>query len=167
MVQCLKSVLLLNHFKNARRKARHAHASWNNLPNKLTSETAGAIWTESRSGARPNLPLVNRTQHKLFPKKTKWKEGGGNENFPISEANRQLSPSLVDIRGWLLLFDGANLNIPPVDLDSCLLLSKCDNMQKEDCFQILWNPIMTIGGKKLYVPDSFILFIFAVQCAFY
>lgn len=150
MDQCLKSVLLFSHFKNARRKAWHAHASWNNLPNKLTSGTAGANWTESRSGARPNLPLVNRTQHKLFLKKMKREAVGGNENFPISEANRQLSPSLADVRGWLLLFDGANLNIPPVPLDSCLLLSECDNMQKEDCFQILWHPIMTFRGEKNY-----------------
>lgn len=93
---------------------------------------------------------------------------GGDENFPISEANRLLPPSLADVRGWLLLFDGANLNIPPVPLDSCLLLSKCDNMEKEDCFHILWHPIMTFRGeKKLYVPNSFILFIFAEQRAFY
>lgn len=154
MDQCLKSALLLNHFKNARRKAWHAHASWNNLPNKLTYGTPGANWTESRSGARPNLPLVNRTKHKHFLKKMKW-EVGGNENFPISEANRLLSPSLADVRGWLLLFDGANLNIPPVPLDSCLLLSKCDNMEKEDCFQILWHPIMTFRGEKTICAEFF------------
>lgn len=76
MDQCVKSVLLFNRFKNPRRKGWQAHASWNNLPNKLTSGTAGANWTESRSGARPNLPLVNRTQHILFLKKMKWKEDG-------------------------------------------------------------------------------------------
>lgn len=69
-----------------------------------------------------------------------------NEIFLISEANRLLSPSAADARGWLLLFDVANLNIPPLPWDCCLCLSECNNTQKEDCFQILGHPIMTFRG---------------------
>lgn len=78
----------------------------------------------------------------------KW-NGGKKKNkktdeiFPISEANRLLSPSLADVCGWLLLFDGANLNIPPVPWDCGLCLSERDNIQKEDCVHILCHLIMT------------------------
>lgn len=116
---------------------------WNNVPSKLTSRAVGAICSESRSGVRSTSRWS--TGHKTSSlKKMKWgREKKTDEIFPISEANRLLSPSLADVCGWLLLFDGANLNIPPVPWDCCLCLSGRDNTQKEDCFHILCHLIMT------------------------
>lgn len=70
-----------------------------------------------------NLPLVNRAQNKLSEENEMGKNKK-DETFPISEANRLLSPSLADVCRRLLLFDGANLNILLVPWDCCLCLSE-------------------------------------------
>lgn len=125
-----KAVLLQKHFINIGNKPRYSHTMWNNVPNKLGRQ--------ERFVQKGALVFAQPPTGQQGTKQALWRKWNGEEKkkkqideiFPISEANRLLSPSLADVCGWLLLFDGANLNILPVPWDCCLCLSECDNTQK-------------------------------------
>lgn len=73
-------------------------AMWNNLPNKLTSETAAAISTEWRSGARPTSRWSTGHQTSSL-KKMKWGREKKRWDFP-NIRSKQIAFSLACRRTW-------------------------------------------------------------------
>lgn len=126
----------------------------------ITFQINWPLGRRERFGQKAVLVLVQTsrwsTEHntKSFRRKLNGRRVGG---MRISQYQKQTDCFLPHLQTYV---GGYCCLMGLIWIFRLCLWNKCDNMQKKDCFEILWNPIMTIGGKKNYMCQILLFYSF-------